>query len=130
MFPNRARQLHTTRSWNFLGLENGGAVSANSLWTKARFGEDTIIGNLDTGSRSHFLSINLALKSNSNGRFSAAGVWPESASFDDEGYGPIPERWKGICDSGVDRTFSCNRSLTLVFITKVYSDSYYIASGS
>jgi len=41
--------LHTTRSWHFLGLENNGTVSADSAWTKAKFGENTIIANIDTG---------------------------------------------------------------------------------
>jgi len=36
------------------------------------------------------------------------GVWPESPSFGDEGIGPIPSRWKGICQN--DHTgFRCNR---------------------
>lgn len=42
-------QLHTTRSWEFLGLEENGIVPKDSIWEKARYGEDTIIGNLDTG---------------------------------------------------------------------------------
>jgi len=41
--------LHTTRSWTFLGLEENGRVPANSAWTKAKFGENTIIANIDTG---------------------------------------------------------------------------------
>lgn len=49
VFLNQGRKLHTTRSWDFLGLENNGRIRASSLWKKARFGEDTIIGNLDTG---------------------------------------------------------------------------------
>lgn len=49
MFLNRGKKLHTTRSWNFLGLERDGKIHSGSLWKKARFGEDTIIGNLDTG---------------------------------------------------------------------------------
>lgn len=85
VFPNRAHQLHTTRSWEFLGLEKYGAVHHGSLWEKARYGEDIIIGNLDSG------------------------VWPESKSFSDEGYGPIPAKWKGGCtDIGPDGV-PCNR---------------------
>nr|GLL29428.1 subtilisin-like protease SBT5.3 isoform X2 [Ipomoea trifida] len=88
VFLNRARQLHTTRSWDFLGLESdGGKIHKHSIWKQARFGEDTIIGNLDSG------------------------VWPESKSFSDEGFGPIPERWKGICQNENDKTFHCNRKL-------------------
>ena len=49
VFLNKARKLHTTHSWSFLGLEKNGLISADSLWTKARFGKDVIIGDLDTG---------------------------------------------------------------------------------
>ncbi|CAN4103100.1 unnamed protein product [Withania somnifera] len=88
VFENRGRRLHTTRSWNFLGLENNDGITyPSSLWKKARFGEDTIIGNLDTG------------------------AWPESESFSDEGFGPIPSKWRGICQSDSDPTFHCNRKL-------------------
>ncbi|XP_037492880.1 subtilisin-like protease SBT5.3 [Jatropha curcas] len=85
VFPNEANELHTTRSWEFLGLERNGQIPADSLWLKARFGEDIIIANLDTG------------------------VWPESESFNDEGMGPIPSKWKGHCktNDGV----KCNKKL-------------------
>ncbi|XP_058083441.1 subtilisin-like protease SBT5.3 [Magnolia sinica] len=85
VFRNKMAKLHTTRSWEFLGLEKNGKIPETSLWQKARFGEDIIIGNLDSG------------------------VWPESESFNDDGMGPIPKRWKGSCDSkgGV----RCNRKL-------------------
>lgn len=49
IFPNKGRKLHTTRSWGFMGLEDDGVIHPSSIWEKARFGEDTIIGNLDTG---------------------------------------------------------------------------------
>lgn len=56
VFQSRAHQLHTTRSWEFLGLQHpSGAVSQDSLWTKAQYGEDVIIGVLDTGKQQHFL---------------------------------------------------------------------------
>eukprot|EP00249_Psilotum_nudum_P000549 c12466_g1_i1 orf=1-1308(-) len=88
VFPNTARVLHTTDSWHFLGLVTEGVVPNYSLWTKAAFGTDVIIGLLDTG------------------------VWPESESFNDDGMGPIPSRWKGICESGTDfNAFNCNRKL-------------------
>ncbi|KAG6748806.1 hypothetical protein POTOM_048742 [Populus tomentosa] len=51
VFLNQGRKQHTTHSWSFLGLEKDGVVPSSSIWKKARFGEDTIIGNLDTGAR-------------------------------------------------------------------------------
>ncbi|KAJ0965276.1 hypothetical protein J5N97_026414 [Dioscorea zingiberensis] len=88
VFPNRGHELHTTTSWEFLGLEReGGKIPKKSIWKKARFGEDTIIGNLDTG------------------------VWPESKSFNDDGIGPIPSRWRGICQDDSPNKLSCNRKL-------------------
>uniref|UniRef100_A0A6N2MBM8 Subtilisin-like protease fibronectin type-III domain-containing protein n=1 Tax=Salix viminalis TaxID=40686 RepID=A0A6N2MBM8_SALVM len=87
VFLNQGRKQHTTHSWSFLGLEKDGVVPSGSIWKKARFGEDTIIGNLDTG------------------------AWPESESFSDEGLGPIPSKWKGICQNGSDPGFHCNSLL-------------------
>ncbi|MED6226416.1 hypothetical protein PIB30_103527, partial [Stylosanthes scabra] len=49
VFENRGRKLHTTRSWDFMGLEQNGKTLSNSIWKKARYGEGVIIGNLDTG---------------------------------------------------------------------------------
>ncbi|GAB4859294.1 Subtilisin-like protease SBT5.3 [Ancistrocladus abbreviatus] len=90
VFLSRGRKLHTTHSWSFLGLEKHGEIPSHSLWKKAKFGEDTIIANLDTG------------------------AWPESESFSDEGMGPIPPRWKGICQNQNDSmpgAVHCNRKL-------------------
>ncbi|KAJ4799205.1 Subtilisin-like protease [Rhynchospora pubera] len=87
VFPSRGYQIHTTRSWQFLGLENYGHFGSNSLWTKAGYGKDTIIGNLDTG------------------------VWPESDSFSDYGMSDVPIGWKGICQNDVNTTFPCNKKL-------------------
>ncbi|KAM7279561.1 hypothetical protein ACFE04_006695 [Oxalis oulophora] len=88
VFPNQRRLLHTTRSWQFLGLEGtNGVIPSNSLWKKARFGEDVIIANFDSG------------------------VWPEAKSFSDEGMGPIPPRWRGICQQGIQDGVRCNRKL-------------------
>ena len=47
VFLNKAMKLQTTRSWDFLGMERNGGL--DSIWKKARYGEDTIIGNIDTG---------------------------------------------------------------------------------
>lgn len=61
IFENQKRKLHTTRSWSFLGMESDEGIPPNSIWKAARFGEDTIIGNLDTGSLSSFLLLDLQL---------------------------------------------------------------------
>lgn len=37
------------------------------------------------------------------------GVWPESESFNDEGLGPVPSRWRGICQN--ESNLLCNRKL-------------------
>ncbi|XP_071907216.1 subtilisin-like protease SBT5.3 [Coffea arabica] len=100
VFLNRPKKLHTTRSWEFMGLEHDGQIQPS--WTEARFGEDAIIANLDTG------------------------VWPESKSFSDEGFGPIPPRWKGICQNGQDPTFKCNRKL---IGARFFNKGYFAAVG-
>ncbi|KAF2292386.1 hypothetical protein GH714_021704 [Hevea brasiliensis] len=100
VFPNAGRKLHTTHSWEFMSLEmNSGVIHRGSLWNKANFGEDTIIANLDTG------------------------VWPESESFNDKGYGPIPSRWKGICQND---TVPCNRKL---IGSRFFNDGYRASGG-
>ncbi|OMO56560.1 hypothetical protein COLO4_35608 [Corchorus olitorius] len=43
---------------------------------------DTIIGVIDTG------------------------IWPNSTSFQDEGFGPPPKKWKGVCEGG--ENYTCN----------------------
>ncbi|CAN6237806.1 unnamed protein product [Urochloa humidicola] len=80
-------QTHTTRSWDFLGLGNDQS-SPSDLLKKAKYGEDIIVGVVDTG------------------------IWPESRSFDDSGYGPLPARWKGTCQTGAAfNATSCNRKI-------------------
>ena len=50
IFLNEIYELHTTRSWDFLGLERGGGFPNDSLW-KRSLGEDIIIANLDSGNK-------------------------------------------------------------------------------
>ncbi|CAO2166680.1 unnamed protein product [Urochloa humidicola] len=71
--PSRRCRATTTRSWDFLDLNY---QMPNDLLNKGRFGEDIIIGVVDSG------------------------IWPESKSFSDQGYGPVPSRWKGVCQVG------------------------------
>nr|CAB3470833.1 unnamed protein product [Digitaria exilis] len=103
VFPNRGRKLQTTRSWQFMGLEKGGDVPPWSAWETARYGEDTIIGNLDSG------------------------VWPESKSFDEGKMGPIPDDWKGICQNDHDPNFHCNSKL---IGARYFNKGYAAALGS
>ena len=75
VFPSRKKQLHTTRSWDFIGFPQE--------VVRAKLESDIIVGMLDTG------------------------VWPESKSFSDEGFGPPPSKWKGSCQT--PSNFTCNK---------------------
>lgn len=35
------------------------------------------------------------------------GIWAESKSFSDKGFGPPPTKWKGACKGG--QNFTCNK---------------------
>jgi hypothetical protein len=53
--PNTYHQVHTTRSWDFLGISYGRqqpslSVSSSRLLRKAKHGEDVIVGVIGTGS--------------------------------------------------------------------------------
>jgi len=48
VFLSKSHKLHTTRSWEFLGLNRN---DINSAWQKGRFGENTILANIDTGTK-------------------------------------------------------------------------------
>ncbi|KAJ4907119.1 Subtilisin-like serine endopeptidase family protein [Raphanus sativus] len=78
-------KLATTRASDYLGLTPS---TPTGLLHETDMGSETIIGILDTG------------------------IWPDSKSFDDNGLGPIPTRWKGRCVSGEGfNASSCNRKL-------------------
>ncbi|RVX13767.1 Cucumisin [Vitis vinifera] len=47
------------------------------------------------------------------------GIWPESASFSDEGFGPPPTKWKGTCQTSSN--FTCNN--------KIIGARYYRSNG-
>ncbi|KAL8556424.1 hypothetical protein ACS0TY_004026 [Phlomoides rotata] len=82
-FEDRRRELHTTRSPQFLGLRN-----QRGLWSESDYGSDVIVGVFDTG------------------------IWPERRSFSDLNLGPVPKHWRGTCETGVKFTRSnCNRKI-------------------
>ncbi|KAF8033168.1 hypothetical protein BT93_D1926 [Corymbia citriodora subsp. variegata] len=82
-FEDRRRHLHTTRSPQFLGLRN-----QRGLWSESDYGSDVIVGVFDTG------------------------ITPERRSFSDQNLGPVPRRWKGVCEVGVGFTAkNCNRKI-------------------
>ncbi|XP_047313059.1 subtilisin-like protease SBT5.4 [Impatiens glandulifera] len=109
VFLNKAKNLHTTHSWDFMLLEEVDkksrvAIRPNAIWKSADYGEDIIVANLDTG------------------------VWPESKSFSDEGYtyGPVPSRWKGFCENNTKDAVPCNKKL---IGAKFYNAVYRAAGG-
>ncbi|TYI39758.1 hypothetical protein ES332_A02G116200v1 [Gossypium tomentosum] len=85
VIPNQVHKFHTTRSWDFMGLNDH---STTNLLTKSNMGEGIIIGVIDSG------------------------VWPESESFNDRGMNLIPSHWKGICQEGqLFNSSNCNKKL-------------------
>ncbi|KAK2965209.1 hypothetical protein RJ640_019964 [Escallonia rubra] len=85
VLPDQLRQIHTTRSPQFLGLTT---TNPNGLLTESNSGSNVIIGIFDTG------------------------IWPERRSFHDEGLGPIPSHWKGECTEGENFTKNhCNKKI-------------------
>ncbi|TYH97935.1 hypothetical protein ES332_A12G275200v1 [Gossypium tomentosum] len=86
VIPNTLHRLQTTRSWDFLGLSSH---YPNHVLQNSKMGDGVIIGVFDTG------------------------IWPESKAFSDEGLGPIPSYWKGVCKSGdqFNAATHCNRKI-------------------
>ncbi|CAL1370398.1 unnamed protein product [Linum trigynum] len=82
----------TTRSWEFAGLNEAAAYSVAqeepNMLHRAGYGKSVIVGVLDSG------------------------VWPEAESFGEQGLGPIPKSWRGICQTGQAFNSShCNKKI-------------------
>ncbi|EFH40850.1 predicted protein [Arabidopsis lyrata subsp. lyrata] len=75
VFPSMNYKLHTTASWDFMGMKEGTNTKRNLAVES-----DTIVGVLDTG------------------------ISPESESFSGKGFGPPPKKWKGVCSGGKNFT--------------------------
>ncbi|RZC76275.1 hypothetical protein C5167_000406 [Papaver somniferum] len=98
VFESKTNQLHTTHSWDFLGVNN---VPQNNAKVESK--SDTIVGVIDTG------------------------IWPESESFNDNGLGPVPKRFKGECVAGDQFTVNnCNRK---IIGARIYPKGYEAKYG-
>lgn len=79
----RTFYLQTTRSPAFMGLD-----PHYGAWNETDFGDGVIIGFID------------------------GGIWPESASFKDNGLDPVRSTWRGKCGDADDfKASSCNNKL-------------------
>ncbi|XP_021907962.1 subtilisin-like protease SBT3.5 isoform X2 [Carica papaya] len=86
VFPNEKRKLHTTHSWDFMGLAGNESAGIPGYSTEKE--ANVIVGFIDTG------------------------IWPESPSFSDARMPPVPIQWKGQCQTGeAFNASSCNRKV-------------------
>ncbi|XP_020215007.1 subtilisin-like protease SBT5.3 [Cajanus cajan] len=99
VFESKMNKLHTTHSWDFLGLETVYKGNHKALGTIS----DVIVGVVDSG------------------------VWPESESFTDYGLGPVPKKFKGECVGGDNFTLAnCNKK---IIGARFYSKGFEAENG-
>lgn len=100
VIPEQIRNIHTTRSPQFLGLKS---QDSSGLLAESDFGADLVIAVIDTG------------------------IWPERRSFSDRDLGPVPSKWKGFCVQTTDFTpNACNRKL---IGARFFSGGYEATNG-
>ncbi|KAK3141744.1 hypothetical protein QOZ80_4BG0337810 [Eleusine coracana subsp. coracana] len=100
VLPETVMQLHTTRSPDFLGIS---PELSNSIWSAGLADHDVVVGVLDTG------------------------IWPESPSFSDKGLGPVPAKWKGLCQTG--RGFAASNCNRKIIGARIFYNGYEASSG-
>ena len=84
VYKDKMYHTLTTRSPWFMGLHDDFGA-----WPDSEFGDGIIIGFIDSG------------------------IWPERASFNDTGLGPVRPTWRGKCvdAEGFNATLLCNNKL-------------------
>lgn len=112
VFESKMNKLHTTNSWNFLGIDSLQQYNQLPMDSKS----ELIVGVIDTGI--YLINFQYRIISKMQYQFITTnyrqliytGVWPESESFNDHGLGPVPLKFKGECVTGENFTLSnCNR---------------------
>ncbi|XP_057847880.1 subtilisin-like protease SBT3.18 isoform X1 [Cryptomeria japonica] len=102
IFKSRVLKLHTTHSWDFMGLPLDG-LTRMPIQETHHSEEGLVIGIIDSG------------------------IWPESESFKDNTLPPPPSSWKGVCQEGEKFSKStCNRKLVGA---RWYVQGYEAAKG-
>ncbi|XP_061360169.1 subtilisin-like protease SBT3 [Gastrolobium bilobum] len=83
-YQDRTATIDTTHTFEFLSLD-----ASSGLWHASNFGDDVIVGVIDSG------------------------LWPESESFKDDGMTKkMPKKWTGTCEAGQEfNTSMCNFKL-------------------
>uniref|UniRef100_A0A2N9ITZ6 Subtilisin-like protease fibronectin type-III domain-containing protein n=1 Tax=Fagus sylvatica TaxID=28930 RepID=A0A2N9ITZ6_FAGSY len=99
VFQSKMNKLHTTHSWEFLGIDSTHQYNQMPMVSNSNI----IVGVIDTG------------------------IWPESKSFNDKGLGPVPKKFKGECVTGdYFGLANCNRK---IIGARFYSKGFEAESG-